>query len=126
MSLFFTGGLAALLLLGLPVAFTLCLLAAVGLYWFNGGVLGLNQIPIIAYKSLDDFTMSALPMYVLMSQILVYSGVGKELYEMASRWLRHLPGVLPWPHCFAAEYSLPSPAPAWPRPSRSGWWRFPK
>ncbi|WP_244464334.1 TRAP transporter large permease, partial [Bradyrhizobium japonicum] len=33
-------------------------------------------------------------MYVLMSQILLYSGVGKELYEMASRWLRHLPGGL--------------------------------
>lgn len=94
MSLFFSGGMAALLLIGLPVAFTLSLLAAIGLYWFNGGVIGLSQIPIIAYKSLDDFTVSALPMYVLMSQILLYSGVGKELYEMASRWLRHLPGGL--------------------------------
>jgi C4-dicarboxylate transporter DctM subunit len=94
MSLFFAGGMASLLLIGLPVAFTLSLLAAAGLYWFNGGALGLSQIPIIAYKSLDDFTVSSLPMYVLMSQILLYSGVGRELYDMASKWLRHLPGGL--------------------------------
>lgn len=94
MTLFFTGGMASLLLIGLPVAFTLSLLAAIGMYWFNGGEIGLSQIPIIAYKSLDDFTVSSLPMYVLMSQILLHSGVGKELYEMASRWLRHLPGGL--------------------------------
>lgn len=94
MSMFFAGGMATLLLIGLPVAFTLSLLAAIGLYWFNGGTMGLSQIPIIAYKSLDDFTISALPLYVLMSQILLYSGVGKELYEMASKWLRHLPGGL--------------------------------
>ncbi|MFY0543927.1 TRAP transporter large permease [Brevibacillus sp. H7] len=94
MSLFFAGGMASLLLIGLPVAFALSLLAAIGLYWFNGGALGLSQLPIIAYKALDDFTVSALPMYVLMSQILLFSGVGRELYDMASKWLRHLPGGL--------------------------------
>jgi C4-dicarboxylate transporter, DctM subunit len=62
MGLFFAGGMAALLLIGVPVAFALSLLAAIGLYWFNGGVLGLHQIPIIAYKALDDFTISSLPM----------------------------------------------------------------
>jgi C4-dicarboxylate transporter DctM subunit len=94
MSFFFTGGLSVLLLLGLPVAFTLCLLAVGGMYFFNGGTFAFAQIPIISYKSLDDFTLTALPMYVLMSQVLVVSGVGRDLYEMASRWFRHLPGGL--------------------------------
>lgn len=94
MNLFFTGGLAALLLIGLPVAFSLGLLAVLGMYFFNGGSFAFAQIPIIAYKSLDDFTLTALPMYVLMSQILVVSGVGRDLYEMASRWFRHFPGGL--------------------------------
>ena len=94
MSFFFTGGLGVLLLLGLPVAFTLCLLAVGGMFFFNGGTFAFAQIPIISYKSLDDFTLTALPMYVLMSQVLVVSGVGRDLYEMASRWFRHLPGGL--------------------------------
>ncbi|MCG7346496.1 TRAP transporter large permease [Sporosarcina sp. ACRSL] len=94
MNLFFTGGLGVLLLIGLPVAFSLSLLAVAGMYFFNGGTFAFMQIPIISYKSLDDFTLTALPMYVLMSQVLVVSGVGRDLYEMASRWFRHFPGGL--------------------------------
>ncbi|OQM44671.1 C4-dicarboxylate ABC transporter permease [Anoxybacillus sp. UARK-01] len=91
---FFLGGMASLLLIGLPVAFALGLLAISGMYLFNGGTFSFLQIPIISYKSLDDFTLTALPMYVLMSQVLVVSGVGRDLYEMASRWFRHFPGGL--------------------------------
>jgi len=94
MSFFFTGGMGILLVLGLPVAFTLGLLAIGGMYFFNGGTFAFMQIPIISYKALDNFTLTALPMYVLMSQVLVISGVGRDLYEMASKWFRHLPGGL--------------------------------
>ncbi len=94
MNLFFISGMGGLLLLGLPVAIALSLLAIAGMYFFNGGTFAFAQIPIISYKSLDDFTLTALPMYVLMSQVLVVSGVGRDLYEMASRWFRHLPGGL--------------------------------
>ncbi|MFC0270191.1 TRAP transporter large permease [Metabacillus herbersteinensis] len=94
MNIFFVGGLSTFLLIGLPVAFSLALLAVAGMYFFNGGTFAFMQIPIISYKSLDDFSLTALPMYVLMSQILLVSGVGRDLYEMASRWFRHFPGGL--------------------------------
>ncbi len=94
MNLFFLGGMGTLLLIGLPVAFALALLAIAGMYFFNGGTFAFMQIPIISYKSLDDFTLTALPMYVLMSQVLLVSGVGRDLYEMGSRWFRHFPGGL--------------------------------
>lgn len=94
MNAFFVGGLGTLLLLGLPVAFALSFLAILGMYFFNGGTTAFMQVPIIAYKSLDDFSLVALPLYVLMSQILVVSGVGRDLFEMASRWFRHFPGGL--------------------------------
>lgn len=94
MKLFFGGGMIALLLAGVPVAFALGILALLGIYIFNGGATAFSALPIISYKTLDDFTLTALPMYVLMSQILVVSGVGRDLYEMASKWFRHLPGGL--------------------------------
>lgn len=94
MNFFFAGGLAVLLLIGLPVAFALGLLAIAGMYFFSGGTFAFNQIPIISYKALDSFNLTALPLYVLMSQILVVTGVGRDLYEMASRWLRQFPGGL--------------------------------
>lgn len=94
MSFFFAGGLTTLLLIGLPVAFALALLAVLGMFFFDGGTFAFSAIPIISYSALDDFTLTALPMYVLMSQVLVVSGVGKDLFEMASRWFRHFPGGL--------------------------------
>lgn len=94
MNIFFLGGMGTLLLIGLPVAFALGLLAIAGMYFFNGGTFAFAQIPIISYKSLDNFTLTALPMYVLMSQVLVVTGVGRDLYEMASRWFRQFPGGL--------------------------------
>ena len=94
MNIFFVGGLGSLLLLGLPVAFALAFLAVSGMYFFNGGTFAFMQVPIISYKALDDFSLTALPMYVLMSQVLLVSGVGRDLYEMASRWFRHFPGGL--------------------------------
>lgn len=94
MNVFFVGGLGTLLLIGIPVAFALALLAIAGMYFFNGGTFAFAQIPIISYKSLDNFNLTALPMYVLMSQILVVTGVGRDLYEMASRWFRQFPGGL--------------------------------
>lgn len=92
MALFMGGGLLSLLLLGLPIAFALAILGIGVIFFLGGGLDALNQVPIIAYKTLNSQEFSALPLYILMSQILIFSGVGKDLFEMANRWVRHLPG----------------------------------
>jgi C4-dicarboxylate transporter DctM subunit len=86
--------LMGLLLCGLPVAFSLGAAGLAGMLFFAGGPAAFTQIPIIAYKSLDDFVLTAVPLYVLMSQILLTGKVGSDLYEVATKWLRHLPGGL--------------------------------
>ncbi|CQR70709.1 Sialic acid TRAP transporter permease protein SiaT [Sporomusa ovata DSM 2662] len=86
--------LLLLLLTGVPVAFSLSLAGLAGMYFLAGGVTTFAQVPNIAYKSLDDFVLTAIPLYVLMSQILLSGKVGSDLFEVASKWLRHLPGGL--------------------------------
>jgi C4-dicarboxylate transporter DctM subunit len=86
--------LMGLLLCGLPVAFSLGSAGLAGMYFFAGGSAALTQVPIIAYKSLDDFVLTAVPLYVFMSQILLTGKVGSDLYEVAAKWFRHLPGGL--------------------------------
>lgn len=90
----FTVLLLLLLFSGLPVAFALGLSGVVGMILFLGGEGALAQLPIIGYKSLDDFVLTAVPMYILMSQILLTGKVGNDLFELANKWLRHLPGGL--------------------------------
>ena len=90
----FTILLLILLFSGLPVAFALGLSGIAGITIYLGGEGAMAQLPIIGYKSLDDFVLAAIPMYVLMSQILLVGKVGNDLFELANKWLRHLPGGL--------------------------------
>lgn len=94
MLVMFTVLLLVLLFSGLPVAFALGLSGVAGMVLFLGGEGALAQLPIIGYKSLDDFVLTAVPMYILMSQILLTGKVGNDLFELANKWLRHLPGGL--------------------------------
>ena len=92
MIILFTLLLLALLAIGLPVAFSLGTAGIFGMFFFMGGDAALSQIPILAYKALDDFVLTAVPLYVLMSQILLTGKVGNDLFELGNKWLRHLPG----------------------------------
>lgn len=94
MLVMFTVLLLVLLFSGLPVAFALGLSGVVGMVLVLGGEGALAQLPILGYKSLDDFVLTAVPMYILMSQILLTGKVGNDLFELANKWLRHLPGGL--------------------------------
>ena len=90
----FTILLLVLLFSGLPVAFSLGLGGVAGMVLFLGGEGALAQLPIIGYKSLDDFVLVSVPLYILMSQILLTGKVGNDLFELANKWLCHLPGGL--------------------------------
>ena len=83
-----------LLLAGMPVAFALLFAGITGMLMFLGGPAAFTQIPVIAYKPLDDFVLVAVPLYILMSQILLKGRVGNGLFELGSKWLGHLPGGL--------------------------------
>ena len=86
--------LFALLLIGMPVAFSLMIAGIVGMYLFLGGQIAFTQIPVIAYKTLDDFGITAVPLYIFMSNLLLKGKVGNGLFELGNKWLGHFPGGL--------------------------------
>ena len=92
MSAVYTIIILALFALGMPVAFVLLLGGVLGMLFFLGGPAAFTQIPVIAYKTLDDFVLVAVPLYILMSEILLKGRVGNGLFELGSKWLGHLPG----------------------------------
>ena len=85
------GVMFALLLAGLPVAFSL-------------GVLGLGMLviggfsPLMApqaiLSTLDGFILLAVPLFLLMSYILLRGGCGKDLFSAVQAWVGHWPGGL--------------------------------
>ena len=82
-----------LLVIGMPVAFTLSVAGILGIIQFVD-VSFLSQVPVIAYKTLDSYVLTSVPLYILMSQIMLTGRVGSGLYELGSKWMGHLPGGL--------------------------------
>jgi len=82
-----------MLLSGIPVAFGLGAISIVFLLIFQG----FDSMHVVAetyYSGLDDFTLVAIPMFVMMGAAIGSSPAGKDLYESLDRWLYRLPGGL--------------------------------
>ncbi|NYT35360.1 TRAP transporter large permease [Allopusillimonas soli] len=83
--------LLALLFLGVPVAFSLAGLGA-GLLLIKG--LPLAMVAQNLHGALDNFVLLSVPLFLLMSNLLLKGGVGKDLFEAVQKWVGHLPGGL--------------------------------
>jgi C4-dicarboxylate transporter DctM subunit len=83
--------LLLLLVTGLPVFISLGVLAA-GILVFTGQ--SLSSLSSTFYGSMDNFVLLAVPLFMLMAQIMTKGGVGDDLFDFVHVWLRHLPGGL--------------------------------
>jgi C4-dicarboxylate transporter DctM subunit len=81
--------LCALLVLGFPVAFALGIAGAVGLVLTDQS---LEIIPEVLYSAVDSFVLLAIPLFVLMSRILMKAGIGDELFALINAFVRHVGG----------------------------------
>ncbi|HZR77020.1 TRAP transporter large permease [Bradyrhizobium sp.] len=82
-----------LLLSGVPVAFGLGAISIIFLLLFHG----FDSMQVVAetfWSGLDEFTLVAIPMFVMMGAAIGSSPAGKDLYEALDRWLYRLPGGL--------------------------------
>lgn len=82
-----------LLGLGIPIAFTLCGVATVGIL-FTWGPKGLLLLFNTAYGESTSFLLLAIPLFIFMANQLKFSGMGDDLYEMVYRWMGRIPGGL--------------------------------
>jgi len=76
---------------GLPVAFSLGSTSVVLIFLYD---LPMKIIANTVFTSLDSFVVIAIPLFVLMSRVLLDGRVGDDLFEVMNAWVRHLPGGL--------------------------------
>lgn len=81
----------ALLLASLPVAFSL---GSLGLGMLVTGGFSPLMAPQAILSTLDGFILLAVPLFLLMSNILLYGGCGRDLYSAVQAWVGHWPGGL--------------------------------
>lgn len=82
-----------LMMLGLPIAVALGAIAILGAALY----LGTPALMIFGgqvWGALNDFVLTAIPLFILLGELLVRSGVADGMYRSLSDWLRRLPGGL--------------------------------
>ena len=83
--------LLVLLFLGVPVAFSLAGLGT--------ALLAIKGLPMAMVAqnlqgALSNFVLLSVPLFLLMSNILLKGGVGRDLFEAVQKWVGHWPGGL--------------------------------
>lgn len=82
------------LLFGMPIAFALGISGSLGLILNEGWSAFFGVIKTAPYDSVESFVLSAIPMFILMASIMTVSGLTKDLFYAANKWLGNLPGGL--------------------------------
>jgi C4-dicarboxylate transporter DctM subunit len=82
-----------MLLSGMPVFGALGLASVIGIVLLQGPR-GLGAVPGVIYDRLASFTLVAIPLFILMGEIIFVSGIGADIYTATTRWLNRLPGSL--------------------------------
>jgi TRAP-type C4-dicarboxylate transport system permease large subunit len=88
------GGLSAAMGLGLPVAFAFLLLNIVGALVFLGGEPGLAQLARNGVQSITSFSLTPIPFFVLMGEVLFHTGVALKAIDAFAVLIRRVPGRL--------------------------------
>jgi len=82
-----------LIALGTPIFLSLGLSGMVGIYIIMG-VRGFFQLPTSIFSQLNSFILVAIPLYILMGELIFVTGVGKDIFNVSSKWLNEIPGGL--------------------------------
>jgi C4-dicarboxylate transporter DctM subunit len=86
--------LGVLLILGVPIAVSLLISGTVGYMLTIGFDPGMTALAQLAYTDLNSFVIIAIPLYILMGQIMLKGESGRDLFDFAQRIVGRLPGGL--------------------------------
>jgi len=93
-ALMMLGGSTALLFIGMPVALTFITVNIVGAWLYMGGEAGLAQLARSSVSSVAAFSLTPIPLFVLMGEVLFHTGLALKVIEGVERLIRHVPGRL--------------------------------
>ena len=91
-SLLMFGVLLALLMLGVNVGLSLLLVGGIGYVWVSGLEPMLNYMNTAPYFATASYSLSVIPLFVLMGSFATASGLSTGIFNAAAAWLGHRRG----------------------------------
>lgn len=84
--------LVFLLVTGLPVALAMGLSGAVGLYLFGGWPILAGILKTASLSTASDYEIITIPMFIVMAEFVILSGVADDLFRAATVWVGRVRG----------------------------------
>src|SRR5262245_29081578 len=88
------GALSALFAIGMPAAFAFLGINAVGAWIWLGKDAGLVQMIRNGVAAIASFSLTPIPFFVLMGEVLFHTGVAMKAIEAIDRLIWRVPGRL--------------------------------
>lgn len=92
--LIIVGGLLIGLMSGLPVFAAFLLIDMIGILLFMGGPSGLSSLVRSMLGSIGKFTLTPVPLFIIMGEVIFVSGMATRAIDVVERMLYRLPGRL--------------------------------
>lgn len=86
--------LVALLLIGVPIGFSMALAGALGLWWLGGYQVLYGITLSVSGSGLQSYELITVPMFILMAEFMVMSGIAASIFRTAATWVGRVPGGL--------------------------------
>src|ERR1700761_7101384 len=86
--------LFALMLLRVPVGMAMGLVGVSGFGYLVGGTPALKMVGQTSMRTVTDYTFGVIPMFLLMGAFVSRSGMSRELFHAANKFVGHLRGGL--------------------------------
>jgi C4-dicarboxylate transporter DctM subunit len=96
----FVAGIIGIVLLfllfasGMPIGFVMALVGWLGYVYLGSLDAGLHILGLTFFAGGASYTLSVIPLFVLMGQFAAQSGMSREIYYAVERWLGHRRGGL--------------------------------
>jgi len=86
--------LLVLLAVRMPVALALALSGGIGLVLLHGFGYGTNVLRSVPFSSTASFSLTIIPMFILMGMLAMRARIAEQVFAIANRAVRRLPGGL--------------------------------
>ncbi len=83
-----------LLAIGTPVAFAMAFSGGLGLYLTGGLLILLGVLQTTPLSAVTSYELITIPMFLLMADLVLLSGVADDLFKTAAAWVGRIPGGL--------------------------------
>jgi tripartite ATP-independent transporter DctM subunit len=84
--------LVALIVVRVPIAYTMILVGGFGIIWQSGPQVLLSQLKDLGYSQFSNYDLTVLPMFILMGGLASRSGLSYDLFRGANAWLGRFRG----------------------------------